>query len=100
MNNDVLKETVKQLLEDRSVLDNYIKELLNAILGLEKVRKDHPLIVELKKEHDEIVEKQRIVLDAIYGLQKICSHPDWVSNGYDSHHDYYVCSICNKENQV
>ena len=53
MNTDVLKETVKQLLEDRSVLDNKIKELLNAILGLEKVRNDHPLIVELKKEHDE-----------------------------------------------
>ena len=50
MNNDVLKETVKQLIEDINVSNDKIKSLLNAISGLEKVRKDHPLIEELKKE--------------------------------------------------
>jgi len=100
MNNDVLKETVKQLLEDINVSNDKIKSLLNAISGLEKVRKDHPLIEELKKEHDEVVEQQRAVFDVLYGLQNICPHPKWIDNGHDSHHDYYLCYICNKENQV
>jgi hypothetical protein len=41
----------------------------------------------------------RVKRDRILEIQKTPHTHDWQPDGYDSHHDYYKCSICGAESK-
>lgn len=67
---------------------------------MRSVKINNPLINSLLKERDELKERIDKIDDAIEAFQKVCkhTHPDGKSamelEGYDSHKDWYICTLC------
>lgn len=57
----------------------------------------------LQKEKETLLERLRLINDAIISSQEVCEHVDeiggetWEYAGSDSHKSYYVCTICGKK---
>jgi len=68
-----------------------------------KIRTMLETIKKLKQEQKQLSDQIRKIQAAIQSLQEICSHtqPDSKTafrlTGSDSHHNYYQCSLCQKE---
>ena len=56
-------------------------------------------IQKLMDESDILHSRQRKLTTAIKALQDVCTH-DWRDNGYDSHKDHYICSVCGATDYV
>lgn len=84
--------------------------LFTDIMSLERAKKimennDTPsgelgnLISKFYNDNDAIISEVKQKKQKIKEIQDKCSH-NWMNYGHDSHHDYYICTICGKEDRV
>jgi len=64
------------------------------------------IIEDLEKEKEVLKERINTINVVLEGMRKLCKHVDengvstFVSDGHDSHKEYYKCSICGYETYV
>lgn len=54
------------------------------------------LIQKIRDEQNKIYEKRTELKNKMKSIRDCCNH-DWKLTGWDSHHDFYVCTKCGVE---
>ena len=103
-----MKKTIQELNENFKKyreLSIKHKDAMNALATLE-IENKASVIDELRKKAKAAEDKATEYREAVYALQKVCTHnnPDGTSafrsSGYDSHYSYETCDICGYEIKI
>jgi len=100
-----MKEVIDELSKRANKICKTAEEYRTAVCAMEKIEvpNKQKVISALKKKEDDACNELCSVRDAIYALQRVCSHvhPDGRSAfryaSHDSHYSYEVCDICGTE---
>ena len=55
-----------------------------------------PAATALREKIARIIRDLAAARDELKAVQLLCTH-DWIADGDDSHHRYFVCAVCAKE---